>query len=265
MTELERPKRVLVSGAAGGVGTAVAKRFAADGAGVALTDINKESLERVATEVGGHAFVADGTKREALAEVVASARDALGGLDAVIAAQGANIPSTLSARGQDAWTASLDVNLNGAFHLTAEAMPHLVESGGSVVMISSSAGILAGPPGTVGYTAAKTGLIGLVRWLAREYGPKGVRVNAVCPGWVRTPFGDGGMAYLAQRDGVTVEEAYARATQHVPLRRAAVPDEIAGVCAFLASSDAAMVTGHTLVADGGAAIVDPSTSIFDIS
>jgi NAD(P)-dependent dehydrogenase (short-subunit alcohol dehydrogenase family) len=131
------------------------------------------------------------------------------------------------------------------------------------VLFASTAGLIAGPPGTVGYTAAKAAIIGITRWLARDYGPRGVRVNAVCPGWVRTPLGEGAMAYLAQREGITLDEAYALTAKHVPLRRAAEPEEIASVCAFLASADASMVTGHVLVADGGGAAVDSSTVIFD--
>ena len=152
---------------------------------------------------------------------------------------------------------------NGAFFLASEALPHLIERKGSIVMIASTAGIFAGPPGTVGYTAAKSGLIGLVRWLARDFGPRGVRVNAVCPGWVRTAMGEGAMAYLAQREGIALEEAYRLTAKHIPLRRVAEPREIASVCAFLAWPDASMVTGHVLVADGGGAAVDPATIMFD--
>lgn len=230
---------------------------------MALTDIDAERLDAVAAQVNGLALPADGTERDALRDVVAGAVEELGGLDAVIAAQGAQVASTASPKAQEGWTRSLDINLSGAFYLAAEALPHLVQSRGSIVMLSSSAGIFAGPAGTVGYTAAKTGIIGLVRWLAREYGPRGVRVNAVSPGWIRTPLGEGAMAYLAERDGLTIEEAYRATTAHIPLRRAAEPEEIAAVCAFLASSDASMVTGHTLLADGGGAVVDPSTEIFD--
>jgi NAD(P)-dependent dehydrogenase (short-subunit alcohol dehydrogenase family) len=230
---------------------------------VALTDIDEARLSVVAKEVGGLALPADGTDREALRGVVDAAVAKLGGLDAVIGAQGAQVVSSTSPKGHDGWLRSLEINLNGAFYLSAEALPHLLQSRGSIVLLSSSAGSFAGPPGTVGYTAAKTGLIGLVRWLAREYGPRGVRVNAVSPGWIRTPLGEGAMSFLAERDGLTLEEAYRGATAHVPLRRAAEPEEIAAVCAFLTSSDASMITGHTLVADGGAAVVDPSTEIFD--
>lgn len=263
MQSVTRPTRVLISGAAGGLGSAVARRFAADGARVALTDINADGLVALAQEVDGIALPADGTDRDALRDVVAEAVDQLGGLDAVIGAQGAQVASSTNPKAHSGWQRSIDINLNGPFYLAAEAMPHLIEARGSVVLVSSSAGLFSGPPGTVGYTAAKTGVIGLVRWLAREYGPRGVRVNGVSPGWIRTALGEGAMAYLAERDGLTMEQAYDAATSSVPLRRAADPSEIAAVCAFLASSDASMVTGHTLVADGGAAVIDSSTEIFN--
>lgn len=263
MAPIQRPSRVLISGAAGGLGSEVARRFSTDGARVAVTDINADGLALVADEVGGIALPADGTDRDALRAVVAQAAKELGGIDAVVAAQGAQIPSTTSPRTHEGWLKSLEVNLSGPFYLVAEAMPHLVTSGGSAVLISSSAGIFSGPVGTAGYTAAKTGVVGLVRWLAREFGPQGVRVNGVSPGWIRTALGDGGMAFIAERDGITVDEAYAAATARVPLRRPADPTEIAAVCAFLTSSDASMVTGHTVVADGGGAVIDCSTGIFD--
>lgn len=262
--EATGPQRVLISGAAGGVGSAVAERFSKDGARVALTDVDVDRLADIAGRTGGIALPADGRFRDQLAGVVAGAVEQLGGLDAVIAVQGATFVSTTSAKTSDAWFRSLDVNLSGPFFLVSEALPHLVQSKGSVVMISSAAGILAGPPGTAGYTAGKAGVIGIVRWLARQYGPSGVRVNAVSPGWIRTALGEGGMAYLAERDGTTVEEAYLAATAHVPLRRPADPSEIAAVCAFLTSPDASIVTGHVLVADGGGSIVDGSTAVFDL-
>jgi meso-butanediol dehydrogenase/(S,S)-butanediol dehydrogenase/diacetyl reductase len=262
--ENRNPECVLISGAAGGVGSATARRFVEDGSKVAVTDIDGERLEELADEIGALALPADGTQREPLHEVIDQVVAEFGGLDAVIATQGATSSGVANAKSDDAWSNALQVNLTGSFYLASEAMPHLIERRGSIVMIASTAGLFAGPPGTVGYTAAKSGLIGLVRWLAREFGPRGVRVNAVCPGWVRTALGEDAMAYLAQREGVTPEEAYRLTTEHVPLRRVAEPSEIASVCAFLASSDASMVTGHTLVADGGGAVVDPANTIFDI-
>ncbi|KHL02475.1 SDR family NAD(P)-dependent oxidoreductase [Sinomonas humi] len=262
-TKIDRPQTVLISGAAGGLGSAVARRFAADGARVALSDINAAQVAELANELGGIALPADGTDRGAVREVVEDAASAFGGLEAVIGVQGAQVKSTTNPSSNDGWDKSLAVNLNGQFYFAAEAIPHLLKSQGSIVLVSSSAGILSGPPGALGYTAAKHGVVGLARWLAREYGPRGIRTNCITPGWIRTPLGDGGMEYIAERDGITLDEAYERTTALVPMRRAAHPGEIASVCAFLVSSDASMVNGHVLVADGGAAVVDSSTAFFN--
>lgn len=257
------PELALVTGAAGGVGSATTRRLVEDGAKVVVTDIDADKLAALADETGAHALPADGTDREAIRSVVASAVEQLGGLDTVVAAQGAAIGGTAAPKHAELYLKALDVNLHGSYFLAGEVLPHLAERGGSLVLLASTAGLIAGPPGTVGYTAAKSAIIGITKWLARDYGPRGVRVNAVCPGWIRTPLGEGAMAYLSQREGITVDEAYALTAAHVPLRRVAEPEEIAACCAFLASGDASMVTGHVLVADGGGAAVDASTVAFD--
>lgn len=259
----KKPELALVTGAAGGVGSATARRLVADGARVAITDINADRLKTLADEIGAVSLPADGTDRDAVREVVAQTVAELGGLDTVIAAQGAAISGTAQPKHVEAYHRALDVNLHGSYYTAGEALPHLVERQGSLVLVASTAGLLAGPSGTVGYTAAKAAIIGLTRWLARDYGPKGVRVNAVCPGWVRTALGEGAMTYLGEREGITLDEAYALTARHVPLRRVAEPEEIAACCAFLASGDASMVSGHVLVADGGGAAVDASTIAFD--
>jgi NAD(P)-dependent dehydrogenase (short-subunit alcohol dehydrogenase family) len=264
MTSARRhPELALVTGAAGGVGSATVRRLVADGAKVAATDIDADRLAALADETGAHALPADGTDRDAIRSLVASAVDQLGGLDTVVAAQGAAVGGTAAPRHAELYLKALDVNLHGTYFLAGEVLPHLVERRGSLVLLASTAGLIAGPPGTVGYTAAKSAIIGITKWLARDYGPRGVRVNAVCPGWIRTSLGEGAMAYLSQREGITLEEAYALTAAHVPLRRVAEPEEIASCCAFLASGDASVVTGHVLVADGGGAAVDASTVVFD--
>jgi meso-butanediol dehydrogenase / (S,S)-butanediol dehydrogenase / diacetyl reductase len=261
--ETKRPEFVLITGAAGGIGSAAAARFGADGARVAITDIDADRLAAVAAATGALSLPADGTDREAVAAVVAAAVAEFGALDALVATQGATSAGTAGPKGDDAWFKALDINLSGAYLISGEAAPHLVARRGSIVLIASTAGFLAGPPGTVGYTAAKSGLIGLMRYLARELGPKGVRVNSVSPGWVETQLGQDAMDYLAAREGITPEEAYRLATGSIPLRRASRPADIAAVCAFLVSSDAAMVTGHNLVADGGGSVMDAGTAMFD--
>jgi NAD(P)-dependent dehydrogenase (short-subunit alcohol dehydrogenase family) len=133
---------------------------------------------------------------------------------------------------------------------------------GTILLVSSIAGLVAGPE-VCGYTTTKHALIGLTRSLARDYGPRGVRVNAICPGWVRTPMADEEMEVLMERHGISLDEAYSRVTADVPLRRPATADEIASACRFLVSDDASIITGAILVADGGATVVDLPTLAFE--
>jgi len=262
---MDNSKRVtLITGAAGGIGGAVAQRFIDDGHTVVITDIVEDKLEAVGAEVGAKAIVADCTKRESVDSLIGAIVAEHGGLDTVIAAQGTSSPGTLSPKSEDAWFQALDTSLNASYLLASASIRHLVERQGSIVMFTSTAGVFSAGPGGVGYTAAKAGVIGLMRWIARDFGPKGVRANAVAPGWTETPLSGFTINYLAEREGISVEEARKLAVAHVPNRRFGQPSEIASVCAFLASEDASMVNGHVLVADGGAAIVDTTTVALDV-
>ena len=153
-------------------------------------------------------------------------------------------------------------NLDSAFVSAREALPSLISSGnGSIVIVSSIAGLIAGPQ-MAGYTTAKHALIGLTRSMAVDYGPQGVRVNALCPGWVRTPMSEREMDDLSTVRGISRDEAFALVTRDLPLRRAAEPSEIAAVCLFLASEEASFVTGAVVVADGGSTALDVGTIAF---
>ena len=136
-----------------------------------------------------------------------------------------------------------------------ESLPHLAERGGAIVNVSSVAGLVAGPGGA-GYSASKAGLIMLTRSLAVEYGPLGIRVNAICPGWVRTPMSEHEMDRLAEERSISREDAFRLVSADLPLRRVAEPEEIAAVCLFLASAEASFLTGSVVVADGGSTAVD---------
>ena len=147
--------------------------------------------------------------------------------------------------------------------MAREALPALIEAKGQIVIVSSLAGLFAGPS-VAGYTVGKHALIGLTRTLARDYGRQGVRVNAVCPGWVQTPMADDEMDEFATHAGLgSREEAYATVTADVPLRRPARPAEIASVVRFLGSGESSYVTGAVIVADGGSHVVDVPTIAFD--
>jgi meso-butanediol dehydrogenase/(S,S)-butanediol dehydrogenase/diacetyl reductase len=160
------------------------------------------------------------------------------------------------------WAEAVRTNLTTAFVSVRECLPELIERKGNIVVVSSIAGLAAGP-GVVGYVTTKHALVGLTRSIARDYSPQGIRINTLCPGWIRTPMADEQMKVIQEKHGLaSVEEAYALVTRNVPLRRPATAEEVAGVACFLASCDAAMMTGTVTVVDGGALAVDLPTLAF---
>ena len=253
----------LVTGGGTGIGEAIARRLAREGAHVVATGRRREPLERVAAEIHGTAIVADAADAGEMTGVVAEVLRRHGRLDVVVANAGGHGFATVLDTDDEGWEAALRANLTTAFVAVRAALPALIEARGRVVVISSIAGLAAGPS-VAGYTVGKHALIGLTRSLARDYGRNGVRVNAVCPGWVATPMADEEMDAFAAAAGIASRaEAYERVTADVPLRRPAQPDEIAAVVTFLASEESSYVTGATIVADGGAHIVDLPTIAFD--
>lgn len=251
----------LVTGGGTGIGAAIARRLAAEGASVAVMGRRREPLEAVAAEVGGAACVGDATRtgdvRRAVAETIAR----FGGLNVLVASAGGEGGGAAADADDETWENGIRVNLTSALVAAREALPALLEKGGAIVIVSSIAALASGPE-MAGYSAAKAGLLGLTRSLAVDYGPRDVRVNALCPGWVRTPMADREMDALGRRRGLSREEAYALVTAPSPLRRPADPDEIAAACLFLVSDEASFVSGSVLVADGGATAVDLGTLPF---
>jgi meso-butanediol dehydrogenase / (S,S)-butanediol dehydrogenase / diacetyl reductase len=239
-------KVALVTGGGTGIGAATAGRFASEGASVVITGRRRDAIEAVAAETGGTPLQGDVTDPGHVAEAVGIAVERYGGLDIVVNNAGIG--------GLD-WQRVLDVNLSGARLVCKAALPHLVERRGSIVNVASVSAFHAHAGGTA-YTVSKAGLVMLTKQLALEWGPSGVRANAVCPGWVRTEMGDRAMDYLGESLGLDRDAAYDSTARHVPLRRVAAPEEIAAACLFLASDDASYVTGETLVVDGGATTVD---------
>ncbi|HEY6568066.1 MAG TPA: SDR family oxidoreductase, partial [Actinomycetota bacterium] len=246
-----------------GIGAAVARRFAAEGASVILTGRRAEPIEALAEELGGLAMAGDATDPTHAPTVVDAATDRFGGVDIVVANAGIGLGGSVGDVPDADWNRTLDVNLTGAMRLARAAIPAMVErGGGSIVLVSSVAGFVASPS-SAAYVASKAGLIALAGSIAVDHARHGIRANALCPGWVRTPMGDEAMDELATARGITRDAAYRAATALAPSRRAGAPEEIAACALFLASDESSFVSGATLIADGGMLAVDPGGVAFD--
>jgi NAD(P)-dependent dehydrogenase (short-subunit alcohol dehydrogenase family) len=252
----------LITGGGTGIGEAVAHRLAAEGCAVVVTGRRPGPIERVAAAIetgGGSALaistdVADGAAVQAAVDTTVSR---FGGLDIVVNNAGVGDSAPVMDETPEGWDRTLRANLTGAFLVCRASLPHLIERRGAIVNIASVNALVVGP-GWASYCVSKAGLTMLTRSLAVDYGRQGVRANAVCPGWVRTPMGDEDMDRVAAANDITREEAYALSVKNTPLGRPATPQDVAEVVAFLAGPGAAYVTGVSIAVDGGATVVDGS-------
>ena len=254
-------RAVIVTGAGTGIGAAVARRLARDGASVVLVGRRRDPIERVAAPIGQTFVVADASTEEGVERIVAATVDAHGGIDGLVLNAGVMLPGTVAEASVDDWRATLDVNLTGPFLLARAALPQLLERQGSVVSVASIAALRAGP-GMAAYCASKAGLVLLTQCLAVEQGAAGLRANVVAPGWVRTEMADEEMDEFGGPRGLDREAAYAEITRNVPARRPATADEAAAAVVWLLSPQAAYVNGSVLTVDGGTSIVDVGTLAF---
>lgn len=251
----------LITGAAGGIGAATARRLAQDGFGVCLTGRRAEPLEALAKELGGLAVSGDTSEPDEIAAAVAATVERYGRLDALVCCAGTGATGAVADQTLERWNRVIATNLTGPFLACRAALPHLIESRGAVVTISSLGGLRVAPASPA-YGASKAGLIMLTQSIAFDYGPYGVRANCVCPGWIRTEMADAAMDSLAKVSGTDREGAYRIAVAEVPARRAGSTEEVADAVAWLVSPAAAYVNGAVITIDGGAAIVDAASQAF---
>jgi NAD(P)-dependent dehydrogenase (short-subunit alcohol dehydrogenase family) len=240
-------KVVLVTGGGNGIGAAICRAFAAQGARVALLDLAPAAAEAVASEIVGRgvsatAHAIDIAAHARFAAVAAAIAETLGGIDILVNGARTTVRRMIAEVSPEDWNRVIAVNLTGALNGIQAVLPHLRKrGGGAIVNVASIAGQRISFGGTANYTASKAGLLGLTRHAAYELAPDGIHVDAVCPGPTATGFGG----------AVPSEAAKAARARRIPLDRMCEPEDIADPILFLASHAARMITGIALTVDGG--------------
>jgi NAD(P)-dependent dehydrogenase (short-subunit alcohol dehydrogenase family) len=240
-------KVVLITGAASGIGRAAAERLADEGASLFLVDLAKEALEETAKRCAAagarvESAPCDVAREEQVNDAVARCVDRFGRLDVLVNVAGILLLAHTHETTLAQWQRILDVNLTGTFLFCKAALPHLLASGGNIVNTSSTSA-LAGMPYGAAYGASKGGVLALTRALAAEYGGRGVRVNALCPGSIKTAMGSG--SHLPK------DVNWELLKRAMPLDKPRGPEVVASVVALLASEDGAHINGESIRMDGG--------------
>ncbi|SNS25706.1 NAD(P)-dependent dehydrogenase, short-chain alcohol dehydrogenase family [Sphingomonas laterariae] len=233
----------IVTGAASGIGRATAQRLAREGARLILADLNRDGLATVQAETGGDIFAFDAGDAQSCRDLVAQAVANAGRIDILANIAGIMDWGPMADFDDDRWERMLRINLSGAWHMCRAAMPHLVQTKGVIVNMSSAAG-LVGIPYTTAYCAAKAGVVALTKSLAVEFAAAGVRVNAICPTGVKTAM----HGAVALPDGVDMDLVMRNSPK---LGDLCDPEDIAAAVAFLASDDARKITGIAMPVDAG--------------
>ncbi|WP_273430617.1 3-oxoacyl-ACP reductase FabG [Chitinibacter tainanensis] len=240
-----KDKVAIITGSASGIGEATAVRFAAEGAKVVVCDVNQAGIDRVVADLqttGAAAvgFVVDVTNPESIAAMVSAVKAQWGRIDVLVNNAGITMDAQLYKMSDDQFDRVIDINLKGVYNCTKAVVDTMIEQNSGVILNASSVVGVYGNFGQTNYAATKFGVIGFVKTWAKELGKKGIRANAVCPGFVATPM----VKAMPEKVLQGMEE-------RVPMKRLAQPEEIASVYAFLASDDASYINGAAIEVTGG--------------
>jgi NAD(P)-dependent dehydrogenase (short-subunit alcohol dehydrogenase family) len=241
MTARLQGRRVLVTGAASGMGKAIAELFKAEGASLALLDRDEARLGAVADALGAFACPCDVADAHSVAAAVGAAVKALGGLDGLVSAAGLLVTRPFAEFDHETWDRLIAVNLTGPFNVVSAALPALQAAPqATIINIASVSGYLP-MAGTAGYSASKAGLIMFTKCLAFDLGPN-IRANSICPGVIKTEM----TRYLWENP-----EHLQRATDRVALKKIGLPEEVAKAALYLSTDDSGFTTGTEILVDGG--------------
>jgi len=254
-------KVALITGGGTGIGAAIAKKFADEGATICITGRRQEMLDNTAHSISSDRVATcsgDVTDFEDIQKMVDTAIKFGGKLDVLVNNAGIDPGGTILELEQELWNEVMNTNLKGPFLTMKASLPHIIKNGGGSVINISSLGGLRCLPGMAAYCTSKAGLIMLTKQAALDYGSFKVRCNAVCPGATRTTMLEGALTPVTESLKTDIDGVFSRIASNIPLHRVATPDEVAGICSFLASDESSFMTGAALLVDGGAAIVDIS-------
>lgn len=252
-------KTALITGGGAGIGAAIARLFVAEGAKVCITGRRQGVLGDVVESLPAGTAVAcsgDVTDTDDVRRMVETALGLTGRLDILVNNAGIDNAGSVADLDPEVWRKVVDINLTGPFLMMRAAVPHMVESGGGVIINVSSLAALRCLPGMPAYCASKAGLNHLTRQVALDYGGDNIRANVLCPGATRTEMLEHSMGPAAEAFGTDVDGVLARMTANSPLRRAASSEEVARTCLYLASDESSFMTGSEILVDGGAHVVD---------
>jgi NAD(P)-dependent dehydrogenase (short-subunit alcohol dehydrogenase family) len=239
-------KTALVTGAGGGIGSAISRRLSAEGAHVFICDVNEAAAKEVGEGLSAEPLVFDLLDPEASAAAVRQIVESRGRLDVLANNAGVNRRGDLLSITEHDWDLSFAVNVDSLFHLCRAVLPHMIEAGSGAIVNTASQWGLYPAPAHIAYNVSKAAVVAFTKNLARDYAPNNIRINAVAPGEVHTPMLESGLA----RNGRTVADLDAL----VPFGRIGKPEEVAALVAFLASDEAPYICGSVVEITGAQAV-----------